>query len=151
MARVRMQQWRTSAALGFLERARKVDRDSAGVPMMMGAAYAAEGRLEEVTVVLVEVVKSNPEYPNAHFKRATAYTRAENFPAAADHYRKVLEFDPDHHVARMSAAKAFAAFRKHQEVLEFVSPYTAGRPAAVDEFELRQLRGVALRGLGRYA
>ena len=151
MARVRMQQRRTSAALGHLERAREVDPRSAEIPMMMGAALAAEGRFDEAIEVMSDVVEAHPDLPSAHFNLATAYARTENFPAAADHYRKVLESDPDNDTARMSAAKALANFYKHDEVLDLVDRYIARRPASVDEFELRHLRGVALRGIGEYA
>ena len=151
MARVRMQQHRSSAALGYLERARDVDPQSAEIPMMMGAALAADGNFREAISVLSEVVGAHPSLPGAHFNLATAYARTENFPAAADHYRRVLELDPANDMARMAAAKALANFHKHQEVLELVAPYSSRRPASVDEFELRHLRGVALRGIGKYA
>ena len=64
--------------------------------------------------------------------------------------KKVLEVDSGNHAARMSAAKALANFHKHTQVLGLIERYSAGRPAQVDEFELRHLRGLALRGLGRY-
>ena len=150
MARVRMLQRRNSAALGLLEQAREVDSSSTEIPMMMGAAYAEEGRYEDAIAIMTEVVEAHPNLPSGHFNLATVYARTENFPAAAEHYRKTLEFDPNNHAARMSAAKALANFHKHQEVLDLVSGYTNQLPKTVDEFEVRHLLGVALRGVGRY-
>ena len=77
MARVRMRQQRSSAALSYLEGAREIDPRSAEIPMMMGAALAAEGRYREATEVLSDVVEAHPSLPGAHFNLATAYARTE--------------------------------------------------------------------------
>ena len=150
MARVRMHQRRYSSAVTYLNKVSEASPNNIDIELMLGAAYAQDGKLEDAIRVLAKLVENNPTAAPAHFNLATAYAQAENFPAAAEHYQKVLELDPSNNAARMSAAKALANFSKHEELLELVARFSAKRPASVDEFELHHLRGVALRGLGRY-
>ena len=150
IAQVRMQQRRYASAVTYLKRALEANPDSMEVQLALGAAYANQGQTEQSIALLTELVKKHPRSSAAQFNLATAYARVENYPAAARHYQAVLDVDSGNHAARMSAAKALANFHKHAEVLALIERYSAGRPAQVDEFELHHLRGVALRGLGRY-
>ena len=88
---------------------------------------------------------------NSLFRRDPIRTwcRPDSGSLRCDHWT-VLDVDSGNHAARMSAAKALANFHKHAEVLALIERYSTGRPREVDEFELHHLRGVALRGLGRY-
>jgi len=151
LAKIRMTQRRYSAAISYLERALEADPANPEYQLMLGVCHSENGETEKAIAVLGKLVEARPDDFGARFNLATVFAKAERYPEAAKHYQEALRINPSSDVARLSAAKALVNIHEYERALELVERWSESWPPSVDEFELRHVRGTALRGLGEYA
>ena len=97
------------------------------------------------------MVELEPSHFTARFNLASAYAQAERFTAAAEHFRKALQIDPEHVPSRLAAAKAEINLRNFGQALALLQVWNQNPPPALDPSQLLLLRGMAQRGLGDFA
>jgi tetratricopeptide (TPR) repeat protein len=67
--------------------------------------------------VLEQVVRMNPEDPDAHYDLGEAYWRLSKYGDAAESYEEVIRIAPGHFDARYSLALAYARLGRREEAL----------------------------------
>jgi Tfp pilus assembly protein PilF len=127
-------------AAGRLEEARRVfTAAKAAEPASVEADLALaqidllEGNLDAARSSLAGLASSAADRPIVHLLLASVETKSGNYPAAMEHYRKVLEADPNHVLALNNLAYLLAEYaRRPDEALKYAQKAKELQPDNMD-------------------
>lgn len=150
LARIRVSEERYSAGISLLEKALRIAPENAEYLLLLGSAYSNNDQPDPAAGTLSRLVDAHPGHFAGRFNLAAAYAQAEKYAEAAMHFKEAMRLDAGSHLARLFAAKALVNAAGHQEALDLTDRWSKSGPAELDEFEIRNVRGRASLGLGRF-
>jgi tetratricopeptide (TPR) repeat protein len=93
-------------AIDALQKAIQLDPDAEDLRFMLAEIYSETGRLKEAKRTIEDILIRNPESVKAHQVLGSVALGEGQPDVAADHFRKVLELDPDNQLMALKLSIA---------------------------------------------
>ncbi len=84
-----------NAAIKWLEKARKIDPNSAMVLSGLAACWIALGKLPKAQSILYQALKLDPKLSVIYYNLGVCFRNLGQYDQAIVHFRKAIELDPD--------------------------------------------------------
>ncbi|MFY8201497.1 MAG: tetratricopeptide repeat protein [Pirellula staleyi] len=98
----------------------------------LAITQAVQGEMQAALTSLAQVIRLNPEYPNAYFNRGEILFRANQYEAALADYEKGIQLAPDDASAFSGRAHTLYAMGKTKEALADYAKAMELAPQSVD-------------------
>ncbi len=108
-------------AIACLEKAVRLQPDSARFQSSLGGAYLESGKFKLAIEAFKRLLEIDPNYPHAHFNLARAYDKSGDLKRAISHYREAIRRDKTQWLACMHMGRCYERLGGNENLVEALS------------------------------
>ncbi len=141
---VQVSYWRDSSSL--YEHTLKVTRSNPLIHNNLGAALAAQGKLDQAVAHYAEALRLNPDYVEAHYNLGIALAAQGKMDEAVAHFAQVMSLRPDYAKAHNNSGRALEVQGKLNQAVDYYNEALRLNP---DYAKVHYNLGAALAAQGK--